>query len=120
MDFHVRFVYHLAPRQRAKHKLLRSTFTIKIPVFLTYGKIGFEPPLPHLKKKRPSIYTQANAIKQLMDDNGFNQSQVAEYLGVSRIRISQILKVLKLNQKQLDKVKKNGRILSYQVKNLQL
>ena len=41
-------VYHVALRQRAKHKLLRGTFSIRIPVFLSYGKIGFEPPLPHI------------------------------------------------------------------------
>ncbi len=55
-----------------------------------------------------------------MDDNGWNQSQVAEYLGVSRVRVSQILKVLKLNQKQLDQVKKKGRLVAYKVKHLKV
>ena len=55
-----------------------------------------------------------------MDDNNWNQSQVAEYFGVSRVRISQVLKVLKLNQKQLNGVKQNGRILSNKVKNLKV
>jgi transcriptional regulator with AAA-type ATPase domain len=109
-----------APRQRAKHKLLRDTFTIKIAIYLSYGKIGFEPLLPHPKKKRPSIFTQANTIKQLMDDNNWNQSQVAEYLGISRVRISQVLKVLKLNQEQLENVKQDGRIVSSKIKNLRI
>ena len=113
-------VYHVAPRQRAKHKLLRDTFTIRIPVFLSYGKIGFKPPIPRIMKKQPSIFTQANAIKQLMDDNNWNQSQVAEYLGISRVRISQVLKVLKLNQEQLENVKQDGRIVSYKVTNLKI
>jgi predicted XRE-type DNA-binding protein len=109
-----------APRQRAKHKLLRDTFTIKIPVFLSYGKIGFEQLNPTIRKMRPSLYTKAITIKKVMDDNGWNQSQVAEYLGVSRVRVSQILKVLKLNQKQLDQVKKKGRLVAYKVKHLKV
>ncbi|MBT3589375.1 MAG: hypothetical protein HN514_01350 [Candidatus Marinimicrobia bacterium] len=112
--------FFYAPRQRAKHKLLRDTFTIKIPVFLSYGKIGFKPPLPRIRKKQPSIFTQANTIKQLMDDNNWNQSQVAKYLGISRVRISQVLKVLKLNQEQLENVKQDGRIVSSKIKNLRI
>ncbi|MDP7564754.1 MAG: helix-turn-helix domain-containing protein [Candidatus Marinimicrobia bacterium] len=69
---------------------------------------------------RPSLYTKAITIKKVMDDNGWNQSQVAEYLGVSRVRVSQILKVLKLNQKQLDQVKKKGRLVAYKVKHLKV
>jgi len=55
-----------------------------------------------------------------MDDNNWNQSQVAEYLGVSRVRISQVLKVLKLNQEQLENIKQDGRIVSNKVKNLKV
>ena len=50
-----------------------------------------------------------------MDDNNWNQSQVAEYFGVSRVRISQVLKVLKLNQEQLENVKQDGRIVSSKI-----
>jgi len=56
----------------------------------------------------------------LMDDNNWNQSQVAEYLGISRVRISQVLKVLKLNQEQLENVKQDGRIVSSKIKNLRI
>ena len=69
---------------------------------------------------RPSLYTKAITIKKVMDDNGWNQSKVAEYLGVSRVRISQVLKVLKLNQEQLENVKQDGRIVSNKVKNLKV
>jgi len=109
-----------APHQRAKHKLVWNTFTIRIPIFLSYGKIGFEPLSPTIRKKRPSLFSQANTIKQLMDDNNWNQSQVAEYLGISRVRISQVLKVLKLNQEQLENVKQDGRIVSSKIKNLRI
>ena len=69
---------------------------------------------------RPSLYTKAITIKKVMDDNNWNQSQVAEYFGVSRVRISQVLKVLKLNQKQLENVKQDGRIVSSKIKNLRI
>ena len=93
---------------------------LKYRLNLIMPKIGFEPLSPTIRKKRPSLFSQANTIKQLMDDNNWNQSQVAEYLGISRVRISQVLKVLKLNQEQLENVKQDGRIVSNKVKNLKV
>jgi len=55
-----------------------------------------------------------------MDKNGWNQRQVAEYYDVSRARVSQILKILKLDQREIDKIKKDERLTERKVRGVRV
>jgi len=60
--------------------------------------------------------SRALELKELMDKNGWNQRQVAEYYDISRARVCQILKILKLDQRDVDKIKQDGRLTERKVR----
>ena len=70
--------------------------------------------------KKPLAYSRALELKELMDKNGWNQRQVAEYYDVSRARVSQILKILKLDQREIDKIKKDERLTERKVRGVRV
>jgi len=44
-----------------------------------------------------------------MEDEGLNQSQLAKKLGISRVRVTQILNLLKLPKEKQDYILKHGK-----------
>lgn len=65
------------------------------------------------RQKRLESYVnpiiRALEYKQLMKEEELNQSQLAEKLGISRVRITQILSLLKLPKKKQDYILKQGK-----------
>ena len=71
------------------------------------------------KPKKPSPFDQAYEMLELLDSNGWNQTQVAKHLGISRARVTQILNVLKIPKAEVDQLKKDGvRITERSLRNL--
>ena len=53
---------------------------------------------------------KALEYKRIMQKENLNQNQLAKKLGISRVRVNQILKILKLPQGQQDYVMQYGKI----------
>ena len=51
----------------------------------------------------------AQKYERMLSDEGLTQSQIAIKLGISRVRITQYLNLLKLPQKEKDRILKEGK-----------
>ena len=66
-----------------------------------------------VRQKRLDSYinplNKALAFKEMMEKEGLNQSQLGKKLGISRVRVSQILGLLRLSREQQDYILKYGK-----------
>lgn len=64
-------------------------------------------------QKRRDLYvnplTQAGEYKRIIKEKNFTQSQLAKFLGVSRMRVTQMLNLLKFPVKQQNYILKHGK-----------
>lgn len=70
--------------------------------------------------KKPSVISRALEMKKLMTKNGWSQSQVAVQYRISRARVSQMLKILKLDQSEIDKIREGGRLTERKVREIRV
>jgi len=65
------------------------------------------------RKKRQESYVnpieQAREYQQIMQKEGITQSQLADKLGVSRVRVNQYLALLRLPEGRLTEILKHGK-----------
>ncbi len=112
-----------APRKVTKHSV-RWWITFTIPFYRISGTlyaIWFMPEPDDPKPKKPSPFDLAYEILELMDANGWNQTQAAKHMGISRSRVTQILNVFKIPDAEIDRMKKDGsKITERRLRNLKL
>jgi predicted XRE-type DNA-binding protein len=65
------------------------------------------------KPRKPKIYvnpiTQAMDYKHMMKQENLSQIELARKLGISRVRVTQYIKLLRLSKAQLDYIMQNGK-----------
>ena len=99
---------HRSPTDAETHTDLEF-ITFKIPFYRWSGSIyamWFEPELTPPQERSP--HDKAFEILELMHKNNWKRSEVANHLGLSRARITQMLNVLKIAQENIDKLKQRG------------
>lgn len=65
------------------------------------------------------LFTEAEKLQRMMRFNKWPQAELAEHLGISRARVTQILNVLKIPKEKIDRMKKEGvRIMERRLQDL--
>ncbi len=70
------------------------------------------------RKNKVSIVEIAEAYRDEIERRGLTQKQLADELGVSRVRVTQILNVLKLPDEVLEKVRKDPGITERRLRDM--
>ena len=70
------------------------------------------------RRNKVSIVEIAEAYRDEIERRGLTQKQLADELGVSRVRVTQILNVLKLPEEVLEKVRRDPEITERRLRNI--
>ncbi|MBU2541696.1 MAG: hypothetical protein KJ593_07315 [Candidatus Omnitrophica bacterium] len=93
------------------HNKTKTLFRGKKPDFIPRGKIVSKKELRHYKylQEYKNPIKKAMGFQRIMQEENLNQGQLAKKMGISRVRITQVLNLLKLPQEQQTYVLEYGK-----------